>query len=301
MMVFHGVLGKPTKTWILSIGDGLKTVYYEIKDNAGRVSQYTDTIGLDTVNPTGSIIINNGDVWANSTNVFLLLSYNDVTSGISEVRYSNDGITWSSWEAANPTKAWVLSTGDSSSKTVYYEIRDNAGRVSQYTDTIGLDTVNPTGSIIINNGDLWTNSINVLLTLTYNDIISGVLEVRYSNDGITWSSWEAANPTKAWVLSTGDSSSKAVYYEIKDNAGRVSQFYDTIGLDTIDPTGSVLINNGDVWTNSTNVILTSTYNDITSGVLEVRYSNDGISWSSWEAANPTKAWVLSTGDSSSKA
>ncbi|MEJ2251403.1 MAG: hypothetical protein P8Y97_17340, partial [Candidatus Lokiarchaeota archaeon] len=291
----------PTKTWILSIGDGFKTVYYKIKDNAGRVSQYTDTIGLDTVDPTGSIIINDESIWTNSTNVILTLTYNDITSGVLEVRYSNDGISWSSWETASPIKAWTLTIGDGSSKTVYYEIKDNAGRVSQYMDTIGLDTVDPTGSVLINNGDVWTNSTNVILTLTYNDATSGIDQVRYSYNGTLWTSWEFPNETRSWSLTSGDGSSKTVYYEIRDNAGRVSQYTDTIGLDTIDPTGSVVINNGDVWTNSTNVILTLTFNDLTSGVLEVRYSNDGISWSSWEAANPTKAWVLSTGDSSSKA
>ncbi|MEJ2249205.1 MAG: hypothetical protein P8Y97_06035, partial [Candidatus Lokiarchaeota archaeon] len=291
----------PTKAWVLSTGDSSsKAVYYEIKDNAGRVSQYTDTIGLDTVDPTGSVLINNGDVWTNSTNVILTLTYSDLTSGISEVRYSNDGITWSSWEVAGPTKAWMLSAGDNSSKAVYYEIRDNAGRVSQYTDTIGLDTVDPTGSVVINGDDVWTNSTNVILTLTYNDATSGISEVRYSNDGISWISWEAVGPTRAWILYIGDGSSKIVYYEIKDHAGRVSQYTDTIGLDTVDPTGSIMINNGDVWTNSTNVILTLTYSDVTSGISEVRYSNDGITWSSWEAVGPTRAWILYIGDGSSK-
>ncbi|MEJ2248623.1 MAG: right-handed parallel beta-helix repeat-containing protein [Candidatus Lokiarchaeota archaeon] len=285
----------PSKIWILPSGDGSKTVYYQIRDNVGKISQYTDTIGLDTVEPSGSIIINSNDDWTISSSVILALTYNDITSGVDQVRYSNDGISWSSWEDASPTKTWTLSTGDDPSKNVHYEIKDNAGLIFQVIDTIGLDSVEPTGSIVINNNDDWTISSSVILTLTYNDITSSVDQVRYSNDGISWSSWEDASPTKTWTLSTGDGI-KTVFYEIKDHADLIFQINDSIRIDTEVPIGSIIINDDNLWVNSTDVSLTLTYNDITSGVDQVRYSNDGISWSSWEAAIPTKTWTLSIGD-----
>ncbi|MEJ2249204.1 MAG: hypothetical protein P8Y97_06030, partial [Candidatus Lokiarchaeota archaeon] len=302
-------------------------VYYEIKDNAGRVSQYVDSIGLDTVDPFGSIEINNNDNWTISSSVILTLSYDDITSGVDKVRYSNDGITWNSWEAASSTKAWILSIGDSPSKMVYYEIKDNnsweaasstkawilsigdgpskmvyyeikdnAGRVSQYVDSIGLDTNDPSGNILINNDDTWTTSIEIILNLTYFDSSSGIDQVRYSNDGSSWTSWEDPITTRLWILSNGDGPSKTVYYEIKDNAGRISQFIDTIGLDTASPTGSIQINGDDAFTNVTNVLLSLTYNDMPSGVDKVRYSNDGISWTSWEDPGDNRAWSLASGD-----
>ncbi|MFX0075469.1 MAG: hypothetical protein ACFE96_08510, partial [Candidatus Hermodarchaeota archaeon] len=284
------------RVWTLTGGDSTKTVYYEIKDNAGLISQFTDTIDLDTTAPTGSIIINNGDTWTNSTSVTLSLTYGDASSGVAEVRYSNDGSSWTSWEAAGATRAWTLTGGDGS-KTVYYEVKDNAGLVSQFTDTITLDATAPTGSIIINDGDTWTNTTSVTLSLTYGDATSGVLEVRYSNDGSSWTAWEAAGATRAWTLASGDGT-KTVYYEVKDNALLVSQFTDTIVLDTTTPTGSIIINDGDTWTNTTSVSLSLTYNDATSGVLEVRYSNDGSSWTAWEAPGATRAWTLVAGDGS---
>jgi hypothetical protein len=157
-------------------------VYYEIRDTAGLIFQDTDTIGLDTTDPTGSIIINTDDPWTSSTSVTLTLTYNDATSGVDKVRYSNDGSSWTAWLDPGATYPWTLTSGDGT-KTVYYEIRDNVGLIIQDTDTIGLDTTDPTGSIIINNGDAWTNSTSVTLTLTYNDATSGVDKVRYSNDG----------------------------------------------------------------------------------------------------------------------
>jgi hypothetical protein len=266
--------------WTLPIGDGApKFVYYEIKDNANLVSQFNDEIGLDTTNPAGSIVINNGDIWTNTTSILLTLNYNDGTSGIKEVRFSNDLSTWSDWEAPNPSRAWTLSNGDGPSKFVYYEIKDNADLVSRFNDEIGLDTFSPSGSIVINDGDIWTNTTSVSLTLNYNDGTSGVKEVRYSNDSSTWTDWETANPTRVWTLPTGDGSTIVVYYEVKDNADLVSQFSDEIGLDTTNPSGSIVINDGDIWTNNTSISLTLNYNDGTSGVKEVRYSNDSITWS----------------------
>jgi hypothetical protein len=175
--------------------------------------------------------------------VTLTLTYNDATSGVDKVRYSNDGSSWTSWEDPSGTRAWVIASGDGT-KTVYYEIRDNAGRIFQDTDTIDLDTTDPTGSIIINSDDPWTTSTSVTLTLTYNDATSGVDKVRYSNDGSLWTSWEDPSGTRAWVLASGDGT-KTVYYEIRDNVGFTTQDTDSIDLDTTDPTGSIIINNGD--------------------------------------------------------
>ena len=78
------------------------------KDNANLISQFSDTITLDTTAPSGSILINDDDTWANSTSVSLSLTYSDTTSGVLEVRYSNDGSIWTSWESANDTRLWTL-------------------------------------------------------------------------------------------------------------------------------------------------------------------------------------------------
>jgi hypothetical protein len=136
-----------TKTWTLSSGDGAKYVYYQIMDKAGLIStQFYDYIILDTVAPTGSITINSGNPTTPTRSVTLSLTYSDATSGVDKVRYSNSG-TWGAWENPSPTKAWTLTAGDGT-KTVYYQIRDKAGRLSPtYSDTIILQT--PTASIHI--------------------------------------------------------------------------------------------------------------------------------------------------------
>jgi uncharacterized repeat protein (TIGR01451 family) len=189
--------------------------------------------------PTGSIIINAGDEYAISNNVTLTLTYLDDFSGVSQVRYRNDA-TWDTeiWETPSSTKTWTLTSGDGN-KTVYYQIRSNIGTVSvTFSDNIILDTTPPSGSIIINNGYVYANVTSATLTLTSSDATSGASQVRYSNDGSTWSSWESASSSKAWTLTSGDGT-KTVYYQIRDNAGLLSITYsDTIILQSPVPSPS---------------------------------------------------------------
>ncbi|MCK4445094.1 MAG: hypothetical protein KAW09_11160, partial [Thermoplasmata archaeon] len=231
-----------TRSWVLSAGEGSKTAYYQIKDNAGVKSTFADDIGLDIFPPTGTITVNSGDASTNSTSVTLTLTYSDSGSGVDQIRLGNDGV-WDTepWEAPSPTKGWTLPSG-TGTRTVYYQIRDNVGRLSTTfwdhirLDDITMDDIPPTGSITINDGDKWTTSTSVTLTLTYSDGQSGVSQVRYGSDGV-WDTepWEAPSPTKSWTLMSGDGS-KTVYYQIRDNVGLLSSTYSNeIELDTIVP------------------------------------------------------------------
>jgi len=288
-----------TKAWTLISGDGSKTVWYQVMDNAGLLStMYSDDIILDTAAPTASIVIGSGNpTYTTTSAVTLYLTYSDSGSGVYQVRYGNSGQSWSAWGAPATTKAWTLSTGDGT-KTVYYQVMDNAELITQASDSIILDTIAPVGSISINSGSTYTTSQSVTLSLTYSDATSGAYQIRFSNDGI-WDTeqWEALSATKAWTLTGGDGTKK-VFYEIKDNAGLISvPFDDTIILDTTIPTGSIIIGSGNPTnTTTTAVTLYLTYSDATSGVNQVRYSNDGaFDTEPWEAAAATKAWTLTSG------
>ncbi|OLS14518.1 MAG: S-layer domain protein [Promethearchaeota archaeon CR_4] len=51
------------------------------------------------------------------------------------MRFSNDGITYSAWEAYNTTKAWTLESG-AGVKTVYFKAKNEFGESGPVTDTI---------------------------------------------------------------------------------------------------------------------------------------------------------------------
>ena len=129
-------------------GDG----YYEFYSIASDVTTKTESApaaadaiaGVDTTAPTGSVVINDGAAYTTSTSVTLSLTHTDATSGVSQVRYSNDSI-WDiePWEDPSVTQAWTFLDWDGT-KTVYYQIKDRAGLLSiTYSDTIILDATPP--------------------------------------------------------------------------------------------------------------------------------------------------------------
>lgn len=95
-----------------------------------------------------------------------------------------------------------------------------------------LDTSAPQGSITINNSALWTDSLQVMLSLSAVDFESGMgqgAQMCFSNDGVTWSTPEAYQVTKTWLLSSGEGV-KTVYVKFKDASGNwmVNPVSDTI-------------------------------------------------------------------------
>ncbi|WP_449600436.1 S-layer homology domain-containing protein [Paenibacillus sp. Marseille-Q9583] len=101
----------------------------------------------------------------------------------------------------------------------------------------------PTGSIVINNGALYTNSSSVKLNLTASDPdVEDVLQVRFSNDQLTWSKWEDVLSSKNWTLFNAEGI-QTVYYQITDGKDIIT-LSDTIKLDTVKPVVSGITNDG---------------------------------------------------------
>ncbi len=152
---------------------------------------YSDAIQLDTLAPTGTIIINGGAASTNSTNVTLTLSCSDL-QGCSEMQFSNDGITYSSPEPYATTKAWTLTSGDGT-KTVYAQFKDTAGNWSTaYNDTILLETTVKIGGTsystiqaaydaAVNGDTIKCREMTFIESLTVNRNISVTLEGGYDS------------------------------------------------------------------------------------------------------------------------
>ncbi len=205
------------------------------------------SVFCDPSPPTGSISINAGASTTTSLDdATLTIDASDLYSGVTEMRFSNNGTDWSPWESYATTKQpWTLATGLDGVRNVYAQFKDGAGNSNtnlDIADSIIYDILPPTGSITINGGATYTNSTLVTLTLAALDSASGVAKMRFSNDGTTWTpaDWASA-PDYAtsytdWPLTSGDGS-KTVYAQYRDNAGNVST--DTIGdditLDTMPP------------------------------------------------------------------
>lgn len=119
-------------------------------------------IKLDKTAPIGVIHVNNDANYTNSTALTLLLGAVDNLSGVSKVRFSTDGV-WDTeqWESFVPVKTVSIPSGDGN-KTMYYQIKDSAGLITTYTESIILDTTKP----VANAGQ--SQTINVGATATLN-------------------------------------------------------------------------------------------------------------------------------------
>ncbi len=160
-----------------------------------------------------------------------------------------DGTAWVSvtnelWLSTIGTTTWSYdsSSVDWSTDTNYTirsQVIDNATNVE--TPSVGItilfDNQPPTSlSISINNGDEYTNSTSVVLSLNVEDSGSGVYQMAFSGNGAAWTDWELYNTSKSYTLSSVEGS-KTVYFRVKDEAGNIAPYvFDSIILDTMPPT-----------------------------------------------------------------
>jgi hypothetical protein len=128
-------------SWKLSSGDGTKQVWAKFVCGGVPLSDWdtyrwtsqerSTTITLDTSPPHGTIVIGEGNpAYTKSRQVTLYLTYQDPEpgSGVDRVRYKDEYGSWTAWELPSPIKEWIL-IGEAGPKTVYYQVRDNAGLI----------------------------------------------------------------------------------------------------------------------------------------------------------------------------
>jgi hypothetical protein len=204
--------------------------------------------GSDTAPPTGTVVINSNRSATNTPNVTLALTWDDGAggSGVSRMRFSNDGATWSAWEALAAARAYALPGGDGY-KTVRVQYLDKANnRSAVFSDFIRLDATPPTGAIIINGGAATTLIRPVTLALTWSDGTgTGVTRMRLSDNGSTWTAWMPPAAARAHTLPAGlgNHTVRAQYLDGANNYSAV--FSDYIKLVAPDPHLSVIAEDKD--------------------------------------------------------
>jgi hypothetical protein len=243
--------------WPLAPGNGPKTVYARLRDPAGNVSSsVSDTINLDTTAGTEyGISINDAALFTNDTAVRLTLGSRP---GAAQMQVSNDGgFGAAAWEPYSTHKGWTITQYMSYTipRVVYARFKDVGGAVSPvYQDDIILDVTPPTGAfqILLPESDRPTHAmaspllgatahytvylpvamsaacvdcIRVGIELTANDDLSGVGEVRISNNDAQFrgAAWQTFAAHKDWWLARVGTTT--VYVQYRDNAGNTSPVY----------------------------------------------------------------------------
>lgn len=260
-----------TKTWNLSSGDGVKTVYVKLVDVLGHQATKTASIILDTTPPIVSGVTN-------------------------QAVYSTDKTIFFS-EGSATLNGQVIPNGHTVSLEGEYKlvVTDEAGNVTTVQFTIIKST--PVGGFTINNGSPYTASRDVTLQIRANGSADG-LQMSYNTDG-AWSTFEPFSSTKHLQL-PGIDGTKSVSIKFRDQAGNESQVYtQSIILDTAPPSGSFTINNGAGTTSSTRVNLSISATD-NLGQIEMRIANENSTWSNWQAYSRSASWTLPNGNGPKK-
>ncbi len=235
------VLGDP---FVLSGGDGDKTLHVRLFDHAGNAVTLTATpvITLDTQPPSlGFVVIANGADAVTTHNVTLQLG----AQGATKMRVSIDGaLDTEPVVPFAPAQNIVLPGGDGL-KTVSAVFLDDALNTSTVSlDTVLLDTTPPSSpTIAIDDGAGFTRSTSVTLTLGVVD----ATEMRVRTDAVFDSEvFVPLAQTATALLPAGDCSSaspdcKQVCAQFRDAAGNLSSTVcDTITLDSTPPAVPVI-------------------------------------------------------------
>ncbi|WP_236021939.1 chitobiase/beta-hexosaminidase C-terminal domain-containing protein [Geomesophilobacter sediminis] len=224
-----------TKSWILSAGDGAKTVYVRFRDATlgGGVLYPPITAGiiLDTAVPVTAASPVPG-VYA-APPVQVTLTVNKPAT----IYYTLDGTT--------PTSASLVYSAPipvTSVSTINYLAIDAAGNVETAKHgTWTVHTNDMTASVQINGGAARTTQAGVTLNLSATDP-TGLAAMQFSNDGVNYSAEEPFATTKNWILASGEGL-KTVYVRFRDNSLGGGVLYTPITaniiVDTIPPTVAV--------------------------------------------------------------
>jgi len=276
---------------------GTRGCYAQYRDVAGNVLQLYDGISYDPNAPTGTMSVNNNATYATTTAVTLNSSVSDFGGSLlSQMRVDPGSGTFGSWVAYNSAYPFTLASGDGA-KTVRAEYRDGAGNVLARSDAITLDTGPPVGTMVVASGATTTSVTTVNVNSSMTDDGSGVSQMRVDPGTGVYGTWIAYAATYPITLPAGDGV-KTVRVEYRDNVSFVAARTDTIilgtgGADVTPPTGSVVINGDASSVATTAVTLTLSASDTGgSGLAQMRFSNDGAVWSTWEAYASSKAWTL---------
>ena len=240
------------------------TVYFKAVDNVGNETiSSMDVNNIDKTAPTLGVS-GNAVEWTNG-NVTLVASAKDSASGLAKVEYSINGSAWQTGSSI------VLSNN----AVVNFRATDNVGNIVE--ETVFVDKIDKEAPAVTITADTteWTGK-NVVLTGSATDAKAGVKEIQYSFDNVTWVVGDKATATANGI----------VYFKAIDNVG--NEKISAIEVANIDKEAPVVTIKADetAWTNK-DVVLTGFATDAKSGIKEIQYSFDNVTWVAGDKAVAT--------------
>jgi len=194
--------------------------------SGGRVNAYYALQAVSgTSTPEGTLIINDDENYANQPEVNLSIVASDLLE-VNRMRFSNDGSTWSSWEALATQKNWRLNSLEGE-QTVYLQLKNVAGITSLlYSDSIIYDSLAPQITILPTN-EFFNNDDQVSFAITEE------ADIYYTLDGLDPVVGVANEYIEPFDL-LGDSTLKYLAVDLVGNQSSIStKTYDFIYKNSI--------------------------------------------------------------------
>jgi hypothetical protein len=256
----------------LVLGDGVHIVQARAADKAGNLSPATMTnVKVDTTAPSLAASIsgisgNGGWYVADAT---VTASASDLTSGIALVETRLDGGAWSPGSSATLSVDGI--------HTLDFRATDRAGLQSTTSRMVKVDKTGPPINLspagTMGSSNWYTSSVS--LSISAQDVTSGVASIEYNLDGGSW------GPGSSLTLGDGD---HTVEVRATDNAGNQTTTSKTIRVDTNAPLASLSISAvmGHMNWYVSDAIVLAEPSDAVSGVALTEYRVDEGDWAAGE-------------------
>ncbi len=209
--------------------------------------------------------------------VDLYINARDDNSGLTEMQVSSDaGFSGAAWEPYSALRPWTPEGGDGE-KSVYARFRDGAANVSAPANaSFALDTTPPMGGIALQDRVVGPNTVAMTVYLGAVDNLSGVADMRLSQDldpGLAGAAWQPYATTAIWPISLTTQTEGVVHVQYRDLAGNASEVYtDTFVVDTTPPEMYVNVQPGETLTRDIQVLAYDTWSTVTT----MRLTNDPL-------------------------
>lgn len=212
-------LTKPIDLYVLSVdnaGNKSETLHHKLEDKVSPTA-------IHTINPSG---------WTNQ-DVTITVKASDVGYGVKRIKLPSGTYVDSSTATHTVTQ----------NGTYNFIIEDLAGNTTTYPVVItNIDKVKPTGSFIINNGAAQTNNRNVTLKVTHNDNLSGINQIKVTENGVSKTFAPSNNLTTIpWTVSQ-QAGKKVFTVTLCDRAGNETILSNSIIYTNLEITGLTLSN-----------------------------------------------------------
>lgn len=122
----------------------------------------------------------------------------------------------------NPLEITAPSEGETD---IFVWLEDSAGNISHLNRIGGIirfDATGPKGTLTLNNGEATTSERTLSLELSASDNASGVVDMRFSEDGENWTGFQPFREQTSLTLSN-DFGEKNVFVQFRDRADNLSE------------------------------------------------------------------------------